>query len=266
VVRLRSRDGRDPRELASMDIHEHLNDKVLKRKYTTTMFDVIAPGYDAFTRLFSFGQDRGWKDLLVTEGAKRAAKRPIIVDLACGTGDLGTRLARHTDARLAVGFDFSSRMLAEANARLHNADAGMLLVACDMLGLCLRDRSVDVVSIGYGLRNAVDVRAALRECARVIRPGGILLNLDFYRPVAGVWRELFLWYLWNAGRVAGWLWHREPLAYGYLALSIRRYLTMPEFERDLALAGFEVEWRSSRLGGGIGLHVARRAAGSSIDI
>jgi demethylmenaquinone methyltransferase/2-methoxy-6-polyprenyl-1,4-benzoquinol methylase len=262
MLRLKARDGRDPQELASMDIHVHLNDKVLKRKYVSTMFDVIAPGYDAFTRLFSFGRDRGWKELLVTEGAKRAAERPIIVDLACGTGDLGTQLARRADARLAVGFDFSAQMLTEANTRLRNADAGLMLVACDMLDLCLRDQSVDVVSIGYGLRNTVDVRLALRECARVIRPGGVFLNLDFYKPVGEVWRETFLWYLWNAGRLAGWLWHREPLAYGYLAPSIRRYLTMPEFETELTRAGFEIEWRASRLGGGIGLHVARLVAGS----
>ena len=234
-----------------MDVHVHLNDKVLKRKYVATMFDVIAPGYDAFTRLFSFGMDRGWKDLLVAEGARRAAKRPVIADLACGTGDLGTRLARLLGARLAVGFDFSPKMLAEASA-------GLTLVACDMLKLCLRDQSVDVVSIGYGLRNTVDVRLALQECARVLRPGGILLNLDFYKPAGAAWREVFLWYMWNVGRIAGWLWHREPLAYGYIALSIRRYLTMPEFESELTRAGFDIEWRASRLGGGIGLHVARR--------
>jgi len=234
-----------------MDVHAYLDDKVLKPKYVATMFDVIAPGYDAFTRLFSFGMDRGWKDLLVAEGARRAAKRPVIADLACGTGDLGTRLARLLGARLAVGFDFSPKMLAEASA-------GLTLVACDMLKLCLRDQSVDVVSIGYGLRNTVDVRLALQECARVLRPGGILLNLDFYKPAGAAWREVFLWYMWNVGRIAGWLWHREPLAYGYIALSIRRYLTMPEFESELTGAGFAVEWRASRLGGGIGLHVARR--------
>jgi hypothetical protein len=69
---------------------------------------------------------------------------------------------------------------------------------------------------------------------------------------------LFLWYLWHTGRIAGWLWHREPMAYGYLAHSVRRYLTIPEFERALGSAGLAAEWRATRLGGGIGLHVARR--------
>lgn len=260
LVRLRARDGRNPRELAAMDIDVHLDDKILKKKYVVTMFDILAPGYDAFTRLFSFGMDRGWKARLINEGVKRAVKAPRILDLACGTGDLGAELAQRTRGSLALGFDFSLRMLTEAARRFRNDRNALTLLACDMLELCVADSSIDVVSIGYGIRNTADVGQALREIARVLRPGGILLNLDFYKPVGRIWRELFLWYMWNAGRLAGWLWHREPIVYGYLAPSIRQYVTMPEFESALRAAGFQVEWRASRVGGGIGLHVARRLA------
>ena len=127
-----------------------------------------------------------------------------------------------------------------------------------MLQLCLPDNLVDVVSIGYGIRNTADARQALREIARVVKPGGILLNLDFYKPAQPIWRELFLWYLWNAGRLAGWLWHREPIVYGYISPSIRAFWTISEFEAQLQAAGFQIEWSASRLGGGVGLHVARR--------
>jgi demethylmenaquinone methyltransferase/2-methoxy-6-polyprenyl-1,4-benzoquinol methylase len=243
-----------------MDIDVHLDDKILKRKYVVTMFDILAPGYDAFTRLFSFGMDSGWKARLINEGVTRAARTPIVLDLACGTGDLGAELAQRTGASLALGFDFSLPMLAEAARRFRNHPNALTLGACDMLDLCVADKSIDVISIGYGIRNTVDLGQALREIARVLKPGGILLNLDFYKPVGRVWRRLFLSYMWNAGRLAGWLWHREPIVYGYLAPSIRRYVTMPEFESALRAAGFEVEWRASRLGGGIGLHVARRLA------
>ena len=88
-----------------MDIDDHLNDNILKTKYVTTMFDILAPGYDAFTRLFSFGMDRSWKTALINEGVKRATKAPRIVDLACGTGDLGIELAERTCASLAIGLD-----------------------------------------------------------------------------------------------------------------------------------------------------------------
>ena len=241
-----------------MDIFAHLADKSLNKKYVTVMFDTLAPGYDAFTRLFSFGMDRGWKARLIDETVKRAVDTPRILDLACGTGDLGTELARRTRASLAVGLDSSPRMLTEASRRLRSDGDAFRLVACDMLELCIPDDSFDIVSIGYGIRNTADIGRALREIARVLKPGGILLNLDFYKPVGRIWRELFLWYMWNAGRLMGWLWHREPIVYGYLAPSIRRYVTMPDFEYALTAAGFKLEWRSSRLGGGIGLHVARR--------
>lgn len=258
MIRLRARDGRDPRELAAMDINVHLGNNALKTKYVTVLFDTIAPGYDSFTRLFSFGMDQAWKALLLREGTSRAAECPRIVDLACGTGDLGAELATRTGASLAMGLDVSPRMLAEAKARLRKEGSKPMLVACDMLDLCLLEQSVDVVTIGYGLRNTPDATRALQEVARVLKPEGILLNLDFYKPIGRLWRKLFLWYMWNAGRLAGWLWHRQPIVYGYLAPSIRQYMTIAEFEAALSLAGFKVEWRESLFGGGIGLHVARR--------
>jgi demethylmenaquinone methyltransferase/2-methoxy-6-polyprenyl-1,4-benzoquinol methylase len=255
---LKARDGRNPKELAAMDLAAHMADKRLKKKYVATMFDIIAPGYDSFTRLFSFGMDQSWKARLIAEGVRRAVKDPVILDLACGTGDLGNELAHRSGSKLTVGLDLSPQMLVEAKARPNGNGKRMKLAACDMLELCVGPASVDMVSIGYGLRNTPDAPAALREIARVLKPGGLLLNLDFYRPVGKMWRELYLWYLWNAGRLGGWLWHREPIVYGYIAPSIRRYLTLPEFEAELGKAGFAIEWKASRLGGGIGMHVARK--------
>jgi demethylmenaquinone methyltransferase/2-methoxy-6-polyprenyl-1,4-benzoquinol methylase len=258
LFRLKARDGRDPKELAAMDIDLHLDVKTLKNRYIATMFDTLAPGYDAFTRFFSFGMDRAWKRRLITEGVNRAVSHPRILDLACGTGDLGVELASRTHAPIALGFDLSEQMLRVASERAGNDRKTLTLVACDMLKLCVADRSVDLVSIGYGIRNTPDLKQALREIARVLKPGGVLLNLDMYKPVGRIWRSLFLWYIWNAGRLGGWLWHREPIVYGYLAHSIRRYVTIPEFHAALQDQGFKVEWQESRMGGGIGLHVARR--------
>lgn len=245
-----------------MDVAEYLDDKFRKTRYVRTLFDVIAPGYDTFTQLFSFGMDKSWKALLISEAGRRMPGDACILDLACGTGDLGIELVRHTAARLVLGLDLSPQMLAEAKARASEENGRFAFAACDILSLCLDDASVDVVTIGYGLRNTADARAALAEISRVLRPGGILANLDFHRPAGAVWRRLFLWYMWNAGRLAGWLWHREPATYGYLAPSIRRYFSISEFELALAHAGFDVEWRAQRLGKAIGIHIARRSGGA----
>ena len=257
-MRLRSRHGKNPEELGALDVETYLDDKTLKRKFVNTMFDILAPGYDAFTRIFSFGMDRRWKARLIEEGIQRAKETNTIVDLACGTGDFAFAITRHTESVLILGLDFSLPMLQEAQRRAQKQGVSISFSACDILQLGVRSKIADVVSIGYGLRNTSDVSKALSEIARIIKPGGVLINLDFYKPAGRLWRELFLWYMWQAGRVAGWIWHREPIVYGYLAPSIRRYLTIVEFEDALIGEGFKIEWRQSRLGGAVGLHVARK--------
>jgi demethylmenaquinone methyltransferase / 2-methoxy-6-polyprenyl-1,4-benzoquinol methylase len=257
-LKLKARDGRDPRDLAEMDLDSSFDDRRRRTTYVQTMFDVIAPGYDAFTRLFSFGMDKHWKADLISEAARRVKTNPSILDLACGTGDLGIALAQRTGSRFVIGLDLSWQMLSEVNIRVKGEARTFALVACDMLHLCIEDRSVDAITIGYGLRNTADPDLALAEIARVLRPGGILANLDFNRPANHLWKEMFLTYMWYAGRLAGWLWHREPATYGYLAPSIRKYMTISEFELALERAGFQLEWCAKRLGGAIGLHVASR--------
>ena len=263
MIKFKARDGRAPQELAAMDIDVYLGDKKRKRHYIQVMFETIAPGYDAFTRFFSFGMDKKWKELLLAEAERRIPKHAFILDLACGTGDLGIELARRTGASCAVGLDLSQIMLTQARDRSAKERVSLKLAACDMLQLCVCEGSMDAVTIGYGLRNTADVSLALREVARVLKPEGIVAVLDFNRPVGMVWREMFLWYMWNAGRFCGWLWHREPITYGYIAQSIRRYFTIPEFEKQLTDAGFKIEWRASRLGGAIGMHIARRTAAAA---
>jgi len=240
-----------------MDVATYLDDAGIKPQYVRTMFDVIAPGYDAFTLAFSFGMDQQWKSMLVSEAVKRARVRPRILDVACGTCDLGLKLARQTHPSLCMGVDFSLQMLNEAKRRT-SGEGKFYLAGSDMLHLCVRDNTFDVVTMGYGLRNAADPLLALREVARVVRVGGIFANLDFYQPVDRTWKRAFLAYLRYAGRLAGWLWHREPATYGYIAESIRRYLTIADFESLLEEAGFAVEWRAHPLRGAIGMHIARK--------
>lgn len=251
---LRARHGADPREFGAMDMDVYLDDKSRRPHYIRKMFDVIAPGYDAFTKYFSFGMDQQWKRSLVAETAKHSTKHPVLVDLACGTGDLALELFKHVKPRLAVGVDTSLQMLILNQARTHGQ---LHLAAGDIVNLGLNDHSADVVTIGYGLRNTSDLTQGLREIARVLKPGGILANLDFYCPTGELWPHVYLTYMHNFGRLAGWVWHREPSTYGYIAASIRRYVTLAQFEEALKQAGFEIKWSRQHLGGAIGMHVAK---------
>jgi demethylmenaquinone methyltransferase/2-methoxy-6-polyprenyl-1,4-benzoquinol methylase len=125
-----------------------------------------------------------------------------------------------------------------------------------MIALPLPASSVDLVTIGYGLRNASRFDVALDEVARVLRRGGHLVTLDFCKPANLVWRRLFLGYLAVAGSVYGWAWHREPAVYSYIPRSIERFVTADELTAALRRRGFDVYHVAQKLLGGICVHAA----------
>jgi ubiquinone/menaquinone biosynthesis methyltransferase len=234
-----------------------LSDPALKQQFVTPLFDIVAPRYDQFTRWFSFGLDRRWKTLLLGELAAYVNAGTHALDLACGTGDLALALA--VMGAQVTGIDASARMIAHARLRGSSAPQGApQFVVGDMTMLDVADESIDVVTAGYALRNVPDFRRALREIARVLHPGGRLLTLDFYRPTGAVWRRAFLTYLSVAGNAVGWLWHGEPVVYGYIARSIDHFVSIDEFNAALVETGFRVERVYSRLRGGIAVHHALR--------
>lgn len=272
----RSRAKGQPARLQSLDLEAHLRDPARKQAFVTPMFDVIAPRYDAFTRLFSLGMDAGWKrealaaavDTLPSSDADRPGgtgrQGPRVLDLACGTGDLAVGLARRVPAASVLGLDASGGMIAAASVRL--ADAGrdadvaprVRVALADMQALPVADGTIDLVIAGYGVRNVPEPMRAVREIARVLRPGGAFVSLDFHRPASAPWRALFLGYLQVAGNAVGWWWHRQPVVYGYIARSIDHFMSWQAFAALLAGEGFVVDDVRRHLGGGIARVVARR--------
>ena len=249
----------EARRLQSLDLEAHLGDPAMKQEFVTPMFDVIAPRYDAFTRVFSFGMDRGWKRELLAELDRVAPQRPVAVDLACGTGDIAFAIGTLRPGARTTGIDASPRMIEAAIERCPpSLRERTALVVGDMSRIDLPTASADIVTAGYGFRNVPDHRAAIREAARVLKPGGWLLTLDFYRPENPVWRALLVGYLRVAGGLIGWLWHRAPVVYAYLGPSVDHFVSWQQFSRDLNDAGFTTEHVSLKLLGGIALHRARR--------
>jgi demethylmenaquinone methyltransferase/2-methoxy-6-polyprenyl-1,4-benzoquinol methylase len=150
------------------------------------MFDKIAARYDAMNRVLSFGLDRGWRRRTVR--ALALGDRPRVLDLATGTGDLAVDIARlHPDATV-IGLDPSRQMLAIAQQKLATrrlADR-VTLVRGDAQHLPYRDGELDAATIAFGIRNVPDRLAALREMARVVRPGGRVAVLELGEPRRGV--------------------------------------------------------------------------------
>lgn len=253
----------DPDPLATFraaDLDAMLADPARKQEVVTPMFDVIAPRYDAFTRLFSFGMDAAWKRTLVAEALALVPAPRVALDLACGTGDLAFAVAARAPGARVTGVDPSARMLDAARRRAgaEASDGRVTFAAGTLDAIPAGDASVDLLTAGYGFRNAPDCDAALAECARVLRPGGVLASLDFFRPANAAWRALFLGWLRVTGDAVGWWWHRTPAIYGYIARSVAAFDTVDRFSARCAAHGLRVARVRPYLVGGIALHLAVR--------
>lgn len=231
-----------------------------KRAHNRELFATIADRYDLITKLLSYGQDARWKRALVARARLQPGER--VLDLACGTGDLA--FAAAAQGALVVGLDLTPRMLQLAHLRQGYGGqartvAPVELITGDMTYLPFGPRSFDVVTTGYGLRNVPDLAAAIDEIARVLRPGGRLLSLDFNRPEPPLVRGAYLAYLTVVGAGLGWLLHRDPDTYRYIPASIRRYPGAAGVAELLTARGFTEVTVVPLLFGLMTLHVAQRA-------
>ncbi len=212
------------------------------------MFDGVARRYDLTNTVLSFGQDRRWRRL--TREALILQPGERVLDLAAGTAVSAVELAR--SGATVVACDFSLGMLGEGRGR------GVPLVAGDALALPFPDAVFDAVTIAFGLRNVADPAQALRELARVTRPGGRLVVCEFSRPTWPPFRTAYLEYLMRALPAVARAVSSNPDAYVYLAESIRAWPDQAALAAWLAEAGWlSVQWRDLT-GGIVALHRATR--------
>jgi len=219
-----------------------------KAAVVRAMFDRIAPRYDRLNRLLTFGLDRGWRRAAIE--ASGAGPGRLLVDVACGTGDLAA-LAARTGARV-VAVDFAPAMLRRARGR------GAVLARADALALPVRDGAADAVTCGFALRNVTAIPDLLAEAARVLRSGGRLVLLEVAEPRGGLlgWGHRAYFHR-LVPLLGGLLADRE--AYAYLPASTA-YLPAPELLREhLEATGFRGIRRRLFAAGGIQLVTAVRA-------
>lgn len=204
------------------------------------MFDSVADRYDLLNRLLSFRRDVVWRNKLV---ARLPVDGPLsVLDVATGTGDVLATVARlRQNVRLGLGLDMSPKMLALARAKLvSQAGEGTFeLVRGDAARLPVADRSVDAVTMAFGIRNVPDVPAALEEVRRVLKPGGRALLLEFSLPANRVFRPLYLFYLRHVLPWLGGVVSRQRNAYQYLNETIESFPYGQAFCDLLLEAGFD---------------------------
>ncbi|MDY7093714.1 MAG: bifunctional demethylmenaquinone methyltransferase/2-methoxy-6-polyprenyl-1,4-benzoquinol methylase UbiE [Acidobacteriota bacterium] len=203
------------------------------------MFDAIAERYDRLNRVLSLGVDRRWRKRTV--GALELPADARVLDLATGTADLALLIARsHPDARV-LGSDPSEGMLEVGREKVRRAGAEerVELETGDARSLPYEDDSFDGVTIAFGIRNVPDRPAALREMARVTRPGGRVAILELSEPQGGLLAPFARFHIQKLVPWVGSLLSSAP-EYRYLERSIAAFPAPRDFARMMGDCGLEV--------------------------
>jgi demethylmenaquinone methyltransferase/2-methoxy-6-polyprenyl-1,4-benzoquinol methylase len=221
------------------------------------MFANIAGRYDLLNHLLSGNIDKRWRRAVATnvQNLFPQTEDALVLDIACGTGDLAQTLFEITGFRV-VASDFCRPMLRIAASKVGKE---IKLVEGDALRLPFSNSSFDVVTIAFGLRNFADLQQGLAEVGRVLKPGGWLAVLEFSKPVNRVIRPLFGFYFGRVLPLMGGLISGSLSAYSYLPASVERFPDQQQLATLLEQAGFS-EVRYENLTGGIAaLHLGRTA-------
>jgi demethylmenaquinone methyltransferase/2-methoxy-6-polyprenyl-1,4-benzoquinol methylase len=227
-----------------------------KSEQVKGVFASIAPSYDRANRFISWGTDLHWRGQVVR---MVKARRPLtVVDLATGSGDMAFALRRKLPYEASVmGLDFCEEMLEQARIKqsARRWAASIRFVRGDCMALELADNSVDVLTIGWGLRNFEDRAKGLAEMRRVLKPGGVLYCLEFSQP-----------YRWIRGPYYFYLKHVMPLlarivtgqrdSYEYLVDTVGAFPGREALADEMRAAGFSSVKAMPRLFSIVAIHEA----------
>lgn len=218
------------------------------------MFARIAPKYDFLNHFLSLNIDKRWRKR-VCQKLKSVLEnsQALVLDVACGTGDLAIEMKRFGKARI-FGTDFCRPMLLIAKDK----DFEIPYVEGDGLNLPFADASFDAVTIAFGLRNFSDWEKGLSEAYRVLKPAGKLAVLEFSSPVVPGFRQIFNFYFNKALPFIGGVISGSRFAYDYLPKSVARFPNQKELAKMMKKVGFSSVEYENLTGGVAAIHLAQK--------
>jgi demethylmenaquinone methyltransferase/2-methoxy-6-polyprenyl-1,4-benzoquinol methylase len=210
------------------------NDKESHSQEVRRMFASMATRYDLMNHLLSFGLDILWR----RKAAKQCGPGNKVLDLCMGSGDMALAWLKEHRGGHVVGLDFC-RQLLETARNTAGGNSSITMVEGDALQMPFPDSSFDAVMCAFGMRNLADVERGMQEVARVCRPGGFCMIVDFFRAQRWITRLFYATYgryvIPLAGRWIG----ANPDGYEYLRHSVERFLSIEEFKDLMSKVGFE---------------------------
>lgn len=222
-----------------MPDHPPIGEVEGKAEAIEDMFDAIAPRYDLLNRVLSLGIDQYWRSRAVRLLADEQPTR--VLDVATGTADLAIKAERVLHPRSVVGIDLSAEMLEKGREKVdrRGLSSRISLIEGDAEDLPFDDDTFDAALVAFGVRNFEDLDAGLEGIARVLRPGGRLVVLEFSQPRTFPIKQLYGWYSRHIlPRIGGTL-SPDQGAYEYLPSSVAAFPDGSDFLNRMEKCGFE---------------------------
>jgi len=201
------------------------------------MFDNIAWRYDFLNHFLSFGIDHRWRERAIHILSQVSPE--TILDIACGTGDLSIE-ALKLKPRKIIGVDISEGMLAKGREKLvrKNLEKSITLVYGDSEALQFDDHVFDAAMVAFGVRNFENINQGLAEILRVLKPGGLLVVLEFSKPQSLFFKKIFNFYFFRILPFMGRLFSKDASAYSYLPESVNAFPDRIDFLDIMRNVGF----------------------------
>ena len=221
-----------------------------KKVAVKSMFDSIARRYDFLNHFLSFGIDRLWRKKAIKIIGK-THKPSLILDVATGTGDLAIASLKLNPIKV-TGIDISDKMLEIGREKIKRKGLSekIELLSGDSERINFNDNSFDVTMVAFGVRNFSDPLKGLLEMKRVIRAGGLIIVLEFSKPAAFPFRQVYNFYFLNILPFFGRLFSNDRNAYRYLPDSVMKFPDNEAFIQLLNKAGF-INADQKKLTGGV---------------
>jgi len=221
-----------------LQVVPYKNDASGKKKQVAKMFDTISGNYDFLNHFLSFGIDIGWRKKAIRLLEKE--KPQLILDVATGTGDFAIQ-ALKLNPKKVVGVDISEGMLEVGRKKMIGRGIEQLIEmrSGDSENLPFEENKFDAVIVAFGVRNFEDLKKGLSEMLRVLRPGGMVVILEFSKPTIWYFKPLYQFYFRFVTPTIGKLFSKDPAAYSYLPESVGAFPDGKDFTLILDELGYK---------------------------
>jgi demethylmenaquinone methyltransferase/2-methoxy-6-polyprenyl-1,4-benzoquinol methylase len=227
-----------------------------KKQQVAKMFDNISYRYDFLNHFLSLGIDKGWRKKAIS--LLRPLNPKIMLDVATGTGDFALQ-ALELNPDKVIGIDISEGMLEMGRKKLQRLNANKIeLLTGDSENLAFEQNKFDAVTVAFGVRNFEDIEKGLREIYRVMKPGAMLVVLEFSRPRKFPFRQIYNFYFKTILPKIGRMISKDKSAYTYLPESVEAFPDGEAFDNILKSIGFKNTTCSSLTFGISSIYTARK--------